>query len=84
MPFFIFEAYWEAPTRLPLARDKKKFHLLKWDKVCLPIKKGGLGIRHLETMNKALLGKWPWRVGEENDSLWKSILIAKYGLFKEE
>ena len=34
-----------------------KTHLLGWDKVCLPIAKGGLGIRNLTTFNKALLGK---------------------------
>ncbi|KAB1210543.1 hypothetical protein CJ030_MR6G010839 [Morella rubra] len=35
-----------------------KFHLLKWDKVCCPIRNGGLAIRRLTTFNKALLGKW--------------------------
>ena len=35
-----------------------KTHLLGWDKVCLPIANGGLGIRKLTTCNKALLGKW--------------------------
>ena len=32
-------------------------HLLGWDKVCMPIANGGLGIRKLTTFNKALLGK---------------------------
>ena len=34
-----------------------KTHLLGWDKVCMPIANGGLGIRKLTTFNKALLGK---------------------------
>ena len=34
-----------------------KFHLVGWDKVCAPLKNGGLGVRKLTTFNKALLGK---------------------------
>ena len=35
-----------------------KTHLVGWDKVCAPLKNGGLGVRKLTTFNKALLGKW--------------------------
>ena len=34
-----------------------KTHLLGWDKVCMPIANGSLGIRKFTTFNKALLGK---------------------------
>ena len=34
----------------------KQFHLVGWDKVCSPIACGGLGIRKLTSLNKALLG----------------------------
>ena len=33
-----------------------KTHQLGWDKVCMPIANGGLGITKLTTFNKALLG----------------------------
>ena len=33
-------------------------HLVRWNLVCLERKKGGLGVRNLALMNKALLGKW--------------------------
>jgi hypothetical protein len=38
--------------------DDFKYHLVKWDKVCTPIDKGGLGIRNIRRFNQALLGKW--------------------------
>ena len=30
----------------------------KWDSVCLPKEKGGMGIRDLRKFNYDLLGKW--------------------------
>ena len=29
--------------------------------------------------NKALLNKWIWRFGKEQDALWKSVIFVKYG-----
>ena len=56
-----------------------KTHLLEWDKVCMPIANGGLGIRKLTTFNKALLGKWLWRFGIEENRLWRRVLALKFG-----
>uniref|UniRef100_A0A2N9ED83 Reverse transcriptase zinc-binding domain-containing protein n=1 Tax=Fagus sylvatica TaxID=28930 RepID=A0A2N9ED83_FAGSY len=50
------------------------------DKVCVPKAKGGLGVRSLVLFNKALLGKWLWRFGLEENNLWQRILVAKYGV----
>ena len=41
--------------------------------------KGGLGLRKLVPLNKALLGKWIWRFACEKENLWKQVLLAKYG-----
>ena len=30
-------------------------------------------------MNKALLSKWAWRFGEEDNSAWKNVISLKYG-----
>ena len=55
-----------------------KTHLVGWDKICAPIANGGLGIRKLTTFNKALLGKWLWRFGKEEDQLWRRVVASKY------
>ncbi|RVW38225.1 putative ribonuclease H protein [Vitis vinifera] len=41
--------------------------------------KGGLGLRKLVFLNKALLGKWVWRFAIDRDDLWKQVIVAKYG-----
>ena len=55
-----------------------KTHLVGCDKICAPIANGGLGIRKLTTFNKALLGKWLWRFGKEEDRLWRRVVASKY------
>ncbi|RVW49084.1 hypothetical protein CK203_084403 [Vitis vinifera] len=42
--------------------------------------RGGLGIRNLVVLNKALLGKWNWRFVVERHSLWKQVIIDKFGV----
>uniref|UniRef100_A0A2N9EPP1 Reverse transcriptase zinc-binding domain-containing protein n=1 Tax=Fagus sylvatica TaxID=28930 RepID=A0A2N9EPP1_FAGSY len=60
--------------------DVAKYHLVSWDKVCSPITYSGLGVKNLILFNKALLGKWLWRFGTEEDHLWRRVIAAKYGL----
>ncbi|RVW79808.1 LINE-1 retrotransposable element ORF2 protein [Vitis vinifera] len=64
------------------ANGGNKAHLIKWEVVCTDKKKGGLGLRKLIWLNKALLGKWIWRFARAKEELWKKVLEAKYG--KEE
>ncbi|RVW59217.1 hypothetical protein CK203_111090 [Vitis vinifera] len=67
--------------RFPLGRGnlERKVHLIKWEVVCAQKEKGGLGIRKLDLLNKALLGKWIWRFAHEKDNLWKKVILVKYG-----
>ena len=62
---------------------EKKPYLVKWEIVCLDKRKGGLGVRNLSNLNKALLGKWSWRFMEERGTLWKQVISRKYGMEEE-
>lgn len=52
---------------------------MAWDRVCTPKEKGGIDIRKLSGMNQTLLSKWLWRYGENEGSLWRSVVIARHG-----
>ncbi|RVW23465.1 putative ribonuclease H protein [Vitis vinifera] len=56
-----------------------KIHLVKWEVVCTDKDKGGLGLRKLALLNKALLGKWIWRYAYDKDNMWKQVIKVKYG-----
>ena len=58
---------------------ERKAHLVNWEVVCADKDKGGLGLRKLAFLNKALLGKWIWRFAYDKDNLWKQVIMAKYG-----
>ena len=58
---------------------ERKVHLVNWEVVCTEKEKGGLGLRKLVPLNKALLGKWIWRFACEKENLWKQVLLGKYG-----
>ena len=47
--------------------------------MCAPMANGGLGVRKLNTSNKALLGKWQWRFGVEETQLWRQVVALKFG-----
>ena len=61
---------------------EKRPYLVKWAIVCSHKKKGGLGIRNLPTLNRALLCKWSWRFLVERDSFWKLIISTKFGVIR--
>ncbi|RVW97198.1 putative ribonuclease H protein [Vitis vinifera] len=58
---------------------ERKAHLVSWERVCVSKEKGGLGLRKLVHLNKALLGKWVWRFAHAKEEMWKRVLVAKYG-----
>jgi hypothetical protein len=55
----------------------RKYHLVKWEIVCMPQDQGGLGVADLRVMNFCLLCKWLWKL-ETTDGLWQQMIRAKY------
>ncbi|KAJ9544318.1 hypothetical protein OSB04_024025 [Centaurea solstitialis] len=45
---------------------------IAWDDVCVPVEKGGLGIKRMSTWNRALLAKHAWDLLTVRSSLWVS------------
>lgn len=49
--------------------EEMKLAWVSWDKICSPMREGGLGVKNLGMFNKALLGKWVWRFFKDKDNL---------------
>jgi len=62
--------------------DSKKMAWVSWNTVCKNRESGGLGVKDVEKFNKALLGKWKWRLGLEEEGLWIDIVNSKYGSWR--
>jgi len=43
---------------------------------------GGLGIKDIRYFNDALLAKWNWRYRTLEDGLWRDVLEARYGSWR--
>lgn len=56
---------------------KKRYHLVKWSRVCISKCKGGLVVKELRQQNISLLVKWSWKL-DTQDGLWQDIIRAKY------
>jgi mannosylglycoprotein endo-beta-mannosidase len=47
--------------------------------VCKAKKDGGLGVRDIRIVNVSLLTKWRWKLLQCEPTLWKEVIVAKYG-----
>ncbi|KAE8702100.1 hypothetical protein F3Y22_tig00110503pilonHSYRG00817 [Hibiscus syriacus] len=52
--------------------------LVKWETICNPIIKGGLGMKKLSTQNDAFLIKIAYKLVVNPDQLWARVLRTKY------
>uniref|UniRef100_A0A0V0IE94 Putative ovule protein n=1 Tax=Solanum chacoense TaxID=4108 RepID=A0A0V0IE94_SOLCH len=60
--------------------DKRKYHLVKWEEMNISKKIGGVGIRNMKFQNQSLMMKWLWKFASAENSLWKEVIAAKYGM----
>ncbi|GAU28852.1 hypothetical protein TSUD_21890 [Trifolium subterraneum] len=58
----------------------RKISWVTWKEVCRPRSQGGLGVRDVGKVSLSLLIKWRWRLLQKDNSFWKELLVAKYGL----
>ncbi|OIT20168.1 putative mitochondrial protein [Nicotiana attenuata] len=58
--------------------EKQKLHIERWDKLCEPKFRGGLGFRDLKAFNMDLLAKLAWRILIEPNLLASQVLKSKY------
>ncbi|XP_058762935.1 uncharacterized mitochondrial protein AtMg00310-like [Vicia villosa] len=58
--------------------NKRCGHWVDWHTVCKPKEKGGLGVRDVGEVNKALLLKWKWRILLEDKTLCSDFLAMRY------
>ncbi|XP_060961005.1 uncharacterized protein LOC133031505 [Cannabis sativa] len=57
---------------------KKTWHTIDWSSICQSKLRGGLGFRRIETINTAFILKWGWKALTDKDSMWGTIIQAKY------
>lgn len=49
--------------------------------ICKCKSKGGLGVRHAQVLNEALLMKLSWHFAHNPQNLWVQLLRSKYNIF---
>lgn len=58
--------------------NKKKVHLVGWNKITRSKEEGGLGLQAAKQKNTVLLAKLNWRFQSEKPALWVRVLSLKY------
>ena len=58
--------------------EKRKLHLVGWNKIIKSKEEGGIGIQTLKAKYIALLANLNWRMFHEKESLWAKVILRKY------
>lgn len=56
----------------------KGIRLVAWSRICRPHKMGGWGILNIQDFNKALIGKWWWKIITDKNSCWLKVINFNY------
>ena len=60
-----------------VTKNRKRYYLVKWTRICQSKNKGGLGVKDLHKQNLSLLTICLWKI-ETKNGLWQDIVKAKY------
>lgn len=55
-----------------------RINLIKWETICRPKTYGGLGLQRIKDYNAAFMMKLAWGLITKPNSLWVTLLHAKY------
>jgi hypothetical protein len=69
--YFLSRFFWQNDSQ------KNRYILTKWSMMCQPKDQGGLRKQNLEIHNQCLLGKWLFKLINE-EGVWRTILRNKY------
>ena len=53
--------------------EQNKIAWIRWETVCLPKEDGGLGVKDISSFNLSLLGKWKWKLFQNQGELWSGV-----------
>lgn len=58
--------------------QQRHYHTVAWESICQPKRLGGLGLRSMRDINSACMIKAGWKLCNQKDDLWVSIVRSKY------
>lgn len=70
----LFKNFWWSFSK----EKTRNFHPKPWADICVPKDEGGLGLRKMYDLNRAMVAKLGWQVLTDPKCLWVQAVSAKY------